>query len=1094
MGLFSRVRRLNGSAPADAAEPNAAQDAAPHDSAAATPTARLNEAPRPAGPGVSSLRDGLQHLYSIRPTRDAFAEEAIKLLAKGAGVKSAALLGYEQRGGRMRLLAHTGIDAEALQILAGDNIVSGWDIPLRSLRNRRINVIEAAHENPFVPKALVAISPRRLTIAAMPFFHAGAPIGVVVFFSPTPRGFADGLLKALSQSLRICALALSELPSASATTSRAQDEEPAGTQPNLLRGLAALKAELARLTGALDEAERQRASEAAERVTAQSFLKAAQERAAELERELGELRATSERLPAIEEQIHDLNGRLSAASEAADAAQQQVAQLQATVAQHEQRAAADAATLAELSALRQQLEQQLQTALDTARQRGEEAAALHAQVAELAPRATQASDLQTALAASEAAKSESETVVARLRQELRTVQEQRTRGEAALAQTSAALTTSESERTAAAAQLAKAQKKSAELATAQQELVGLRERLRTLEGEAATREQELQAVRAALGAGGQALAATAERTATRIAELEAERGKLAATVESVRREAEAHAASLQKTGTALATAQKELTGERDTRSQTEAARAKLAERVALLERETEAARAAGTSLEARLAEQAQLSAQLSNERRELQARVDALTTGGQSLEQERQAAIAAARQRSADLEAEIGRLTAALDTARRSGSDEVTRTRQDAEATLDGLRVDLAEAVRGRDELQRALAAAQQEVTSHQRALAEMAAERTRLETAAERSHAERKELSGRIDTTAAERGALQRAHDDAKGRVAALENELRTVREQELAAAQSALTAEREARQLSEEAFAAAEARYQEETSELRDRLAVFTHEQTRLAKELEEKDLLLQSAEDDLTAAIDLSVDGSDDDSVLDIDRDYAPESSGARRPMCSPRSRPPPVAIAFSSTTSRSAAPRCCAWPSSATVSAPCRPRRRHRYFQGSAGRLRGRQPRRPEYLGDAAPPAQRQRYPAGAARRLCPRRQRAEGVLARSRRLRPAARRADEPRRDARPHGPQREARHRDEQRHRRDERRAHAAHRRAHLHRRRSRRSPGARSRTDDPPRGRGAASVADLRRCVPRHRRPAQRRDLARHPDHLPARRRATAA
>ena len=282
MGLFSRVRRLNGSAPADAAEPNAAQDAAPDDSAAATPTARVNEAPRPAGPGVSSLRDGLQHLYSIRPTRDAFAEEAIKLLAKGAGVKSAALLGYEQRGGRMRLLAHTGIDAEALQILAGDNIVSGWDIPLRSLRNRRINVIEAAHENPFVPKALVALSPRRLTIAAMPFFHAGAPIGVVVFFSPTPRGFADGLLKALSQSLRICALALSELPAASATTPRAQDEEPAGTQPNLLRGLAALKAELARLTGALDEAERQRASEAAERVTAQSFLKAAQERAAEL--------------------------------------------------------------------------------------------------------------------------------------------------------------------------------------------------------------------------------------------------------------------------------------------------------------------------------------------------------------------------------------------------------------------------------------------------------------------------------------------------------------------------------------------------------------------------------------------------------------------------------------------------------------------------------------------------------------------------------------------------------------------------------------------------------------------------------------------
>ena len=100
-------------------------------------------------------------------------------------------------------------------------MVSGWDIPLRSLRNRRINVIEAAHENPFIPKPLVAISPRRLTIATMPFFHASTPIGVVVFFSPTPRGFADGLLKALSQSLRVCALALSELPATAAAAQRA---------------------------------------------------------------------------------------------------------------------------------------------------------------------------------------------------------------------------------------------------------------------------------------------------------------------------------------------------------------------------------------------------------------------------------------------------------------------------------------------------------------------------------------------------------------------------------------------------------------------------------------------------------------------------------------------------------------------------------------------------------------------------------------------------------------------------------------------------------------------------------------------------------
>lgn len=800
MGLFSRVRRLNGSA-----EPTQTEEQASADAAAppAAPAARAN------AQGISSLRDGLQQLYSIRPSRDAFAEEAVKLIAKSAGVRGAALLGYDQRGGRLRLLGHDGLDPEAVQILGGDTVVSAWDIPLRSLRNRRINVIEAAHENPFVPKPLVAISPRRLTIAALPFFHANAPIGVVVLFSPTPRGFADGLLKALSQSLRVCALALSELPAAGATVVRREEEDSAGVQPNLLRGLAALKAELARLTDALDEAERQRASEAAERVTAQSFLKAAQERAGLLEQELADLRAAGERLPAIEETVQNLNQRLAAASEAADAARAQVAQLQTAQAQSEQREARDAAAIAELTELRKQLEQQLQSALDSARQRGDEAAGLHAQLAELSPRAAQAAELQTALAATEAAKTESEGVVARLREELRAAQDQRTRSESALAQSAAALKASESERASVAAQLAASESRAGTLADADKERAGLRERVRALEAESTTRERELQSARAALGNGGKELAAASER-------------------------------------------------------------------VAALQKAVEAARANSATLEAQLAEQVKIDKRLSSERSELAARVEALTAGAETLERERQMAINSATQHRAELDAEIQRLTAALDATRNHGAEEINRTRHDAAATLDGLRVDLAEAVRGRDELQRALAGAQQELASHQRALADMAAQRAALAAEAERANAERSELNTHIDAATAARSALQRAHDDAVARATALDVELRSVRDTQLAEAEALLASEREARRLSEEAFTAAESGYQQEIAELRDRLSAFDQEQTRLSKELEARELLLQSAEEDLTSAIDLSVESADEDSVLDIDRDCAPESA--------------------------------------------------------------------------------------------------------------------------------------------------------------------------------------------------------------------------
>ena len=183
-------------------------------------------------------------------------------------------------------------------------------------------------------QALVAISPRRLTIAAMPFFHANAPIGVVVLFSPTPRGFADGLLKTLSQSLRVCALALSELPPSRGRAARAAEDEATAAQPSLLRGLAALKGELARLTEALEEAERQRVHRgrrARHRAVipqggagARRPTRAGARRAA---------RRPEHASPEIEEQVHSLSRRLAAASEAADAAQTQVAQLCSRVAE-----------------------------------------------------------------------------------------------------------------------------------------------------------------------------------------------------------------------------------------------------------------------------------------------------------------------------------------------------------------------------------------------------------------------------------------------------------------------------------------------------------------------------------------------------------------------------------------------------------------------------------------------------------------------------------------------------------------------------------------------------------------------------------------
>jgi CheY-like chemotaxis protein/predicted nucleic acid-binding Zn-ribbon protein len=884
MGLFSRVRRLNGS-PAAEAPAAEAPAGAESPAVAAAPTspgtdddtavATLGGPPRPGGANLSGLRDALQQLYAIRPSRDAYAEEAIKLIARAAGVKAAALLSYETRGGRMRLLAHTGLDGEATQVLSGDQMVSGWDIPLRALRNRRINVIEAAHENPFVPRALVALNPRRLTIAALPFFHANAPIGALVLFSPTARGFADGLLKTLSQGLRVCAAALSELPLSATAQARVVEEQAPTGQPNLLRGLAALKAELARLTEANEEADRQRATEAAERVTAQSFLKAAQDRAAALEQELAELRASQQRVPEIEGQVHELNRRLASAAEAADAAQSQVATLQRAVAEHEARATAQASSMAEIDAQRQALEQQLHAARETARARGEEAAALHAQVAELAPRAAQAGDLQTALAAAEAAKGETDAVIARLRQELLAAHDHRTRAEAALEQASTALAANESERQAIAAQLEAVRAELVELERLREEASALRNARAELEAAVAARAEELATIRASQTASERERAAATEHATARIAALEAERERLAGELPRLQELVAAQDNAVRERGAQVVALEQALAEARGNATRLESERGELSRRLDALSAELASAATTRERLESELRSAHSAREALATERRDLLARVESLAAGGQTLERERHAAVVGAERRVAELEAEIGRLSASLESTRSGAADELTRTRHDAESVLDSLRVDLAETARARDELQRALATAQQESAGQQRALAEMSAERARLEALAEQLGNERKELGGRLDASGQEARAVAEARAAAEGRAAALEAEMRALRENELAAARAALEAESEARRRGEAEAAAASARQAEELAALRDELTATRQTQERLAQQLAEKDLLLQSAEENL-GALELVADADtdDDDTVLAIERDAAPE----------------------------------------------------------------------------------------------------------------------------------------------------------------------------------------------------------------------------
>jgi colicin import membrane protein len=152
-------------------------------------------------------------------SRRAFAAEMAKLLAEAAGAKATAVLGYERRSGSLALLADHRLSDEARAALSGG--ADAWDIPLRGLQNRRISVIEAAHHNPFVPRALAQLCPTGLCIVSLPVYYDHDPVGVALLFTARSRAFPDGQLQTLSQALRVCGRGLRERESPIARISTA---------------------------------------------------------------------------------------------------------------------------------------------------------------------------------------------------------------------------------------------------------------------------------------------------------------------------------------------------------------------------------------------------------------------------------------------------------------------------------------------------------------------------------------------------------------------------------------------------------------------------------------------------------------------------------------------------------------------------------------------------------------------------------------------------------------------------------------------------------------------------------------------------------
>ena len=158
---------------------------------------------------LPALRNSFLELFGRKLSRRAFADQVAELVSQAIPVRAVAVLGYERRRDRLGVFADRDLTPQARNALGGKN-ERAWEIPLRGLHNRRISVIEAAHQNPFVPKGIIDLSPSSLAIACLPIYHDFKPVAVVLLFAAKSQAFPDADLQILSQALRVAARGLRE--------------------------------------------------------------------------------------------------------------------------------------------------------------------------------------------------------------------------------------------------------------------------------------------------------------------------------------------------------------------------------------------------------------------------------------------------------------------------------------------------------------------------------------------------------------------------------------------------------------------------------------------------------------------------------------------------------------------------------------------------------------------------------------------------------------------------------------------------------------------------------------------------------------------
>src|SRR5439155_1051700 len=126
--------------------------------------------------------------------------------------------------------------------------MAGWDMPLHSLLNRRVYLIESAAKNRYVPP-LVEAAGSVTTVACVPLYAGATPVASIVLVAVAPHRITEQQIGPLSEPLRELARMIEAARRRAATAAPPATPPPALVRPaaaehedDLRRALAAARA------------------------------------------------------------------------------------------------------------------------------------------------------------------------------------------------------------------------------------------------------------------------------------------------------------------------------------------------------------------------------------------------------------------------------------------------------------------------------------------------------------------------------------------------------------------------------------------------------------------------------------------------------------------------------------------------------------------------------------------------------------------------------------------------------------------------------------------------------------------------------------